>query len=412
MPRRPSHVPAYRLHKPSGQARVIIDGQHIYLGRYGSPESREKYARILAESATRQPTAMEPPSSGSLFPCLSVSELILAYWRFAETYYCKEGKPTKELACMKEALHPLRHLYGATSARDFGPRSLKAVRHHMVSQGLSRGVVNHRVGRIKRVFKWAVAEELIPPSVYSALQAVTGLRYGRTQARETEPVRPVPDNSVEALRPYVAPQVAAMIQLQRLTGMRSCEVVIMRPCDIHRDGDVWNYEPYDHKNRWRGHRNLVPLGPKAQEILKSFLEREPTSYLFSPREADAWHRKHRPVHCKESRKTPIYPSELRARQKAKLARRNRKPKKEKRDHYDTDSYRRAVNYGIKRARKAGVEIPRWHPHQLRHSRGTEIRNNYGIEAAQVALVHARADITEVYAEKNMELAIQIARETG
>ena len=52
--------------------------------------------------------------------------------------------------------------------------------------------------------------------------------------------------------------------------MRSCEVVIMRPCDIHRDGDVWSYEPYDHKNRWRGQRKLVPLGPKAQEILKSF----------------------------------------------------------------------------------------------------------------------------------------------
>ncbi len=108
MPRKASHVPAYRLHKPSGQARVIIDGQHVYLGRYGSPESREKYARILAESATRQATAMEPPRSGGLFPGLSVSELILTYWRFAETYYCKDGKPTKELACMREALHSLR----------------------------------------------------------------------------------------------------------------------------------------------------------------------------------------------------------------------------------------------------------------------------------------------------------------
>ena len=116
---------------------------------------------------------------------------------------------------MKEALHPLRHLYGATSAREFGPKSLKAVRQHMIYQGISRGVVNHRVGRIKRVFKWAVAEELIPPSVHSALQAVTGLRYGRTEARETEPVKPVPDNWVEALRLHVAPQVAAMMRLQR-----------------------------------------------------------------------------------------------------------------------------------------------------------------------------------------------------
>ena len=48
----------------------------------------------------------------------------------------------------------------------------------MVEGGISRGVVNHRVGRIKRIFKWAVAEEIIPPSVFHGLQAVTGLRYG------------------------------------------------------------------------------------------------------------------------------------------------------------------------------------------------------------------------------------------
>jgi len=49
MPRRNGHVPSYRLHKPSGQARVIINGEHIYLGQYGSAESREKYARLIAE---------------------------------------------------------------------------------------------------------------------------------------------------------------------------------------------------------------------------------------------------------------------------------------------------------------------------------------------------------------------------
>jgi len=54
MPRKPGHVPTYGLHRPSGQARAIIDGQHIYLGRYGSAESREKYARIVAETATCQ----------------------------------------------------------------------------------------------------------------------------------------------------------------------------------------------------------------------------------------------------------------------------------------------------------------------------------------------------------------------
>ena len=35
---------------------------------------------------------------------------------------------------------------------------------------------NRRIGRIKRAFKWAVAEELIPPSVFHGLQAVAGCR--------------------------------------------------------------------------------------------------------------------------------------------------------------------------------------------------------------------------------------------
>jgi len=50
MPRK-SAVPSYRLHKASGQARTIVNGRHVYLGKYGSPESRQKYARILAEAA-------------------------------------------------------------------------------------------------------------------------------------------------------------------------------------------------------------------------------------------------------------------------------------------------------------------------------------------------------------------------
>jgi len=92
----------------------------------------------------------------------------------------------------------------------------------MISQeDLSRGVVNHRVNRIKRVFNWAVSEELIPPSVADGLRSVTGLRFGRTEARETEPILPVADEVVEATLPFVAPQIESMIKLQRLHTTQS-----------------------------------------------------------------------------------------------------------------------------------------------------------------------------------------------
>jgi hypothetical protein len=46
---RPRRVPAYALHKPSGQARVILDGRHIDIGPHGSAASREKYSRLISE---------------------------------------------------------------------------------------------------------------------------------------------------------------------------------------------------------------------------------------------------------------------------------------------------------------------------------------------------------------------------
>ena len=42
-------IPAYSLHKTTGQARVRIDGRDHYLGKFGAPESRRKYARLIGE---------------------------------------------------------------------------------------------------------------------------------------------------------------------------------------------------------------------------------------------------------------------------------------------------------------------------------------------------------------------------
>jgi integrase len=412
MPRKKS-PPSYRLHKARNCAVVTINRRNHYLGPYESAESYEKYARLIAD--WEAPTADQPPTvpvPGAGYSDLSVNEMLLRYWKFAQGYYASNGTPSKELACMKEAMRPLKALYGHSRARDFGPLALKAVREHMIDADLSRGVVNHRVNRIRRIFRWAASEELIPADKFDALRTVTGLRYGRTSARETEPVGPAPSHAVEAVMPFVPPQIAAMIQLQRLTGMRPGEVVMMRACDIDMTEDVWIYQPRQHKNQWRGHRRIVPLGPKAQEVLKPFLDRSETAYLFNPREAEAWRREHRLVHTKVSRKTPIYPSELRAREEKKKARRLRKPKRVRWDRYDTGTYRKAIEYGFVKAKKDGVVIPHWSPNQLRHCKATEVRKTHGIEAAQVVLGHARADVTQVYAERDLELAKRVAREAG
>lgn len=204
---------------------------------------------------------------------------------------------------MAEALLPLKQLYGHTRAADFGPKSLQTVRQHLIDNDICRGVINNRCSRIKRVFKWAVADESVPSSVYHGLQAVAGLRYGRTKARESEPVRPVADLYVAAVLPFVPPQVASMVKLQRLTGMRPREVVLMRPCDINTSGEVWIYEPHDHKNRWRGRSNQILLGLDCQSIIAPFLARDSNAFIFSPKEAQEWRMERRVAHYRASRKT-------------------------------------------------------------------------------------------------------------
>jgi site-specific recombinase XerC len=53
-----------------------------------------------------------------------------------------------------------------------------------------------------------------------------------------------------------------------------------------------------------------------------------------------------------------------------------------------------------------MRIPHWHPNQLRHTTATKVREQFGLEAAQVVLGHSRADVTQVYAERNSVSAIR------
>ena len=61
-------------------------------------------------------------------------------------------------------------------------------------------------------------------------------------------------------------------------------------------------------------------------------------------------------------------------------------------------------------RKAGV--PAWSPGQLRHTAATLIRARYGLEAAQTVLGHAKADVTQVYAERDLARARAVMAEIG
>ncbi len=265
----------------------------------------------------------------------------------------------------------------------------------MIEAGLCRNEVNKRVRHVVRAFKWAVSEELVRPSVHHGLKAVDGLRRGRADVRESKPVKPVPDAFVDAIKPHVSRQVWAMVELQRRTGMRPGEVCSMRTADIDTSGKVWTYTPASHKTEHHGKERKIHLGPQAQEILRQWLRPELAAYLFSPAEAMA----ERVVNKRAKRKTPVQPSQ---KNRAK-----KKPEKTPGEVYDVASYRRAIAYGCKRA-----DVPKWHPHQLRHNSATMLRKEFGLDTARAVLGHSSTAVTEVYAELDRDKAAEAMAKVG
>ncbi len=397
MPTRPHRVPKYRHYTPKNLAVVRIDGHDHYLGTYDSPESHERYHRLIAEwlAADRSspPTSDHRPASIDV----TINSLVLAYWRHAEGHYRGvNGEPTQELENMRDAIRPLRKLYGSTQATDFGPLALRSIQQEMVRSGLCRTTINARINRIRRVFKWAVGVEMAPPSVHQALQAVSGLQKGRTDAREPTEIKPVPIEHVEATLPHLNRVVAAMVRLQLLTACRTEEVLSVRGCDLTPGEPNWEFHPDQHKTEWRGKERVIPLGPRAQEIIKGFLKPDLQSCLFSPQDVveelharRAQQRKSRPTPSERSRRVQGTPGQ------------------HHHGGYDRRAYRQAI---IRACRRAGV--PRWTPLQLKHTAATAIRARYGLEASQVVLGHAKADVTQIYAERDLAKAHAVMAEIG
>ena len=49
---------------------------------------------------------------------------------------------------------------------------------------------------------------------------------------------------------------------------------------------------------------------------------------------------------------------------------------------------------------------------LTHTAATEIRSKFGLEAAQVILGYSQANVTQVYAERDIAKGIEVAKRIG
>ena len=155
----------------------------------------------------------------------------------------------------------------------------------MIKLGWVRSSINKHLGRIKRVFRWGVAKEMIPASVLVPLESAFGLAAGRTDASESE------DEAGIDRCDRGGPQGRVVTDPgdDRPTGHHGHVARRSRHHagrgDIDRTGTLWRYKPAHHKNAYRGdYRVSISAN---QEVLRPSLKSDPDACIFNPADSVA-----------------------------------------------------------------------------------------------------------------------------
>jgi hypothetical protein len=199
------------LHKSSGNAKVRYNGVTTYLGRYGSKESKEACRKFIATLTSNGDVAT--PADPACKVAAFIGEAVLRYLAYAAKYHVSDGIPTGEHTTIRCALDPFVVRFAERPITDFKPADLEKLQEDVIALGRSRRYINKSCNIVRRFFKWCVRKGLVESSAFGALQAVEGLKRGRFEARELDPVEPVSDKVYEATLLHVSELVADVLRV-------------------------------------------------------------------------------------------------------------------------------------------------------------------------------------------------------
>lgn len=398
--RKKGEVPKPKVHKASGRAYVYLDGRRVWLGRAGTTVAMEEFDRVLAAWLSGGRSLPPPPQGEDLL----LSELALAYLDHLEGRFApREGQPHPEVRQTRVVLEEALALYPDLEASELSPLRLERVRDRLVARGNCRGQVNAQISRVKRCYRWASSRQLVPKLVHLALLDLEGLKRGQTRAPEGTRRRPVSKEDYEAVLPHLLPPLAAVVELLWWSGARPTEILKLTMADLDRSGPVWILRPAHHKLENKGLGREIPLGPRAQAVLKPWFRADPNAYLFQPAEALETQATAR----RQARQTPLWPSHLAAKAAQKAKREAEGRSRQVQESYGQAALRTAVGRACK---AAGVSV--WSPYQLRHAAASRIAREEGYEIARVILGHKHIRTTEVYVEADYQRAREAAARMG
>ena len=404
MPKLKNRLP--KLCKNGNYAFVRYLGQKISLGRWGTPESKQAYARFIT-NLQNNPGDVPRPLSGATADNQGglVSELVARYLDYVKSSGIDKSHYTHCHILLTDFVLPY---YGDILADEFSPKCLKFVRDRMIeSKRFCRRVINDYASRIISMFSYGIEEELCQHQTVATLREVRSLKEGAKGTFDHPPVEPVPDDVIRRTLPFLTPTLRAMVQLQWLFGFRPSELCKMRVGAIDKtsDPDCWVYDMSKHKTAEHISGRKIYLSEPAQKLIAPYLKgKKWDQFIFSPEESE----RERHGRQRAERKSPLTPS-----QTARDENRAAKPGITFSECYNKDSYRRAIQRTIKRANKtlsSDKQIEMWFPYQIRHSTATFVEETEGLDESQAVLGHTSADMTKRYAKAREKIQKRVALE--
>ena len=203
-----------------------------------------------------------------------------------------------------------------------------------------------------------------------------------------------------------------MVQFERLTGCRPGEVCQLRPIDLDRSGDVWQFrpgQPQDRAPREAGylHRTQGPGGYPALFVPGC----QPPTVSARPKARQA----PRGNEGCAGKQGPAFPAEP-PQGPARAARHGHATPR-------TATPARSAAASIRRTRPSSkaqelqIDNPAllayWAPNRLRHTPGYRSAAAItGWKPRRSILGHAKADVTQVYAERDQALAAEVMKKIG
>lgn len=348
----PKRLPRLGLHKPTGQYRVVIAGKHHYLGADLEAAER-RYDDLIIAWKLRRPVVK--PAGG-----VSVAHLADQYKADCITRdigWDGHKKGAMRWIAATRHWHTPANLFDAAAMIEVFTVNT-AARRESKKPAYAAWTLASRRKAIIAMFKRGAALGLVDPAVWHRLKSLSPRDLGIGPVKRKP--KPASVEDVEKAIAAADPMMADMLTVHRWTGMRPGELCRLSWAEIDTTAPTWLYTPVDHKTAHRGAERVIFIGPRAQAVLMK--HRGKGGAVFRTPEGQPWR---------------------------------------------TDTYGKSLDHLCKRA-----GVVRFTPNQLRHLRLSEIRRQAGIEAAQVIGGHAHLSTTEVYAERQHELARRVAGETG